>query len=329
MAKRLIDYGFHAPTMSFPVAGTLMVEPTESEDLAELDRFCDAMIAIRGEIDRVGRGGVAGRGQPAAQRPAHRGAAWSASGPRPYSRELAAFPVAGAARRTSTGRRCAASTGPTATATWSAPARRRRRSPPPRTDQPGLAVTMTPDELMRLAATLGRESAQNGWGGPFGAVIARGGEVVALGRNRVLLTGDVTAHAEVEAIRKAVAVLNPYAPSIPTERAGESTLRLIPRAPGSTDAAPARAQMLHGLDIYASGFPCPMCMGAIYWARLDRLYYACGVEDTRAIGFDDAFQYEDFVRPLDQRRIPIEQLGAAYGRQAYQAWTDRPDRHPY
>ena len=73
VAKRLIDYGFHAPTMSFPVAGTLMIEPTESEDLAELDRFVDAMIAIRAEIDAGRRGRVAGRRQPAAQRAAHRG----------------------------------------------------------------------------------------------------------------------------------------------------------------------------------------------------------------------------------------------------------------
>ena len=72
VAKRLIDYGFHAPTMSFPVAGTLMVEPTESESKAELDRFCDAMIAIRAEIDRVADGRVAGRRQPAAPRPPHR-----------------------------------------------------------------------------------------------------------------------------------------------------------------------------------------------------------------------------------------------------------------
>ena len=75
IAKRLIDYGFHAPTMSFPVAGTLMIEPTESEDLAELDRFCDAMIAIRGEIEKVALGRVARGRQPAAQRPAHRGRA--------------------------------------------------------------------------------------------------------------------------------------------------------------------------------------------------------------------------------------------------------------
>ena len=71
VAKRLADYGFHAPTMSFPVAGTLMVEPTESEDLGEIDRFCDAMIAIKGEIDRVGAGEWPVDGQPAARRPAH------------------------------------------------------------------------------------------------------------------------------------------------------------------------------------------------------------------------------------------------------------------
>ena len=136
VAKRLIDYGFHAPTMSFPVAGTLMVEPTESESLAELDRFCDAMLGIREEIAAVERGEVAAadsvlRGAP---HDAHTVTAdeWD----RAYPRSLAAWPghaVAGRARgSTSTGRRSAASTTPTATATWSAPARRSRptRTPP-------------------------------------------------------------------------------------------------------------------------------------------------------------------------------------------------------
>ena len=93
VAKRLVDYGFHAPTMSFPVAGTLMVEPTESEDLAEIDRFCDAMIAIRGEIDRVERGGVDPRGRPrcAARRTPSR--ALVGEWDRAYSRELAVFPT--------------------------------------------------------------------------------------------------------------------------------------------------------------------------------------------------------------------------------------------
>ena len=98
VAKRLIDYGFHAPTMSFPVAGTLMIEPTESEDLAELDRFCDAMIAIRAEIDRGRRRRVAGRRQPAAQRPPHGRRTSPASGTHPYTREEAAYPSAGTRR---------------------------------------------------------------------------------------------------------------------------------------------------------------------------------------------------------------------------------------
>ena len=86
VAKRLIDYGFHAPTMSFPVAGTLMVEPTESEDLGEIDRFCDAMIAIKAEIDRVGGGGVERRGLAAARRTAHLPGAGRRVGPRLHAR---------------------------------------------------------------------------------------------------------------------------------------------------------------------------------------------------------------------------------------------------
>ena len=126
VAKRLIDYGFHAPTMSFPVAGTLMVEPTESEDLAELDRFCDAMIAIRGEIDAVARGRWPADDNPLRNAP-HTAAVVTADEWRhPYPRSVAAFPT-GVARRGSIGRRWAGSTTPTATATWCVPARRRRR----------------------------------------------------------------------------------------------------------------------------------------------------------------------------------------------------------
>ena len=92
VAKRLVDYGFHAPTMSFPVAGTLMVEPTESEDLAELDRFCDAMIAIRGEIDRVAAGEWTPEDSPLRHAP-HTGRALVGEWDRPYSREVAVFPA--------------------------------------------------------------------------------------------------------------------------------------------------------------------------------------------------------------------------------------------
>ncbi|MEA3019670.1 MAG: glycine dehydrogenase, partial [Actinomycetota bacterium] len=92
VAKRLIDYGFHAPTMSFPVAGTLMVEPTESEDLAEIDRFCDAMIAIKGEIDRVAAGDWPVDDNPLRNAP-HTAMAIAGDWTHPYSREEAAYPI--------------------------------------------------------------------------------------------------------------------------------------------------------------------------------------------------------------------------------------------
>ncbi len=182
---------------------------------------------------------------------------------------------------------------------------------------------------MAEACRLATQSVTMGWGGPFGAVVARDGEIIARGQNVVLLTGDITAHAEVTAIRKAAAVLNPYGPTISEDEQNESTLALVPTPPGTSDAVPARARMLMGTEIYTSGFPCPMCMGAIYWARIDRVFFACSAEDTRAIGFDDAFQYEDFAKPISERHIPIEQLGRQGGLAAYQAWSSKPDRHPY
>ena len=93
VAKRLIDYGFHAPTMSFPVSGTLMIEPTESESLAELDRFCDAMIAIRGEIDRVAAGEWPTDDNPLHNAPHTAEDVLADSWSRPYARELAAYPL--------------------------------------------------------------------------------------------------------------------------------------------------------------------------------------------------------------------------------------------
>jgi glycine dehydrogenase len=124
VAKRLIDYGFHAPTLSFPVAGTLMVEPTESESRHELDRFIDAMIAIRQEIDRVEQRRMAARGQPAGQRPAHRaGLRRRRVDPHPTGAKLPPTRCPRCASR-STGRRWGAWTTSTATATCSVPASR-------------------------------------------------------------------------------------------------------------------------------------------------------------------------------------------------------------
>jgi guanine deaminase len=188
---------------------------------------------------------------------------------------------------------------------------------------------MTEDEFMEEACRLATESVGNGWGGPFGAVIARDGEIVARGHNRVLLTGDITAHAEIEAIRKAVAVLNPWAPSIAADRQNASTLELVANRGGALDPAPARARMLMGHDIYISGAACPMCMSAIYWARLASVRFASDLAATSAIGFDDAAQYEDFTRPLHERRIDIAQLRPDLGAAAYAAWMDKPDRHLY
>ncbi|WP_127361248.1 nucleoside deaminase [Actinacidiphila soli] len=184
-------------------------------------------------------------------------------------------------------------------------------------------------EFLTEAVRLATESVEEGWGGPFGAVITRDDEVVARGQNRVLLTGDPTAHAEVETIRKAVQALNPEAPSISPEHQNESTLEYIPRPEGSPDSVAERARMLKGCSIYISGAPCPMCMSAIYWSRIDNVYYSCDLKDTREIGFDDSFQYEDFQKPLSERRIQVAQIFPEIGAQAYQAWTDKKDRHPY
>jgi guanine deaminase len=182
---------------------------------------------------------------------------------------------------------------------------------------------------MEEACRLARESVDNDWGGPFGAVIAKDGEIVARGQNRVLLTGDITAHAEVEAIRKAVAALNPEAPSISPEHRNESTLELVDRPEGSPDPVPKRAKMLMGHEIYISGAPCPMCMSAIYWARIDAVYFANDLDATSKLGFDDAFQYEDFAKPYEERRIKIAQLRPDLGEEPNRAWAEKADNHPY
>ena len=124
VAKRLIDYGFHAPTMSWPVAGTLMVEPTESEPKHELDRFCEAMIAIAGEAARVAKGEWPADDNPLANAPHTAAETLAGEWTHPYSRLEAAYPAGDADTRQNTGRRYRASTMSPATATWSAPARR-------------------------------------------------------------------------------------------------------------------------------------------------------------------------------------------------------------
>ena len=163
-------------------------------------------------------------------------------------------------------------------------------------------------ELIEETVRLALESVRNGWGGPFGALVAKDGEIVARGQNRVLLTGDPTAHAEVEAIRNAVRVLSPSAPESPD---------------------PEQARMLIGHELYTTGEPCPMCMGAVYWARLERVYYSCDIQAAEEIGFRDRFVYEELAKPGDERLIATRQIHPELGARAYRAWSEKPDRHPY
>ena len=192
-------------------------------------------------------------------------------------------------------------------------------------------ATATADQrkFMAEATRLATELVENGWGGPFGAVIVRDGQIIGRGQNRVLLTGCPVYHAEVTAIMDASAKLNPKA-ILGTDYGAGTILEMIPREAGSPDPVPMRARMLKGCDIYINGAPCPMCMSAIYWSRIDHVYFAASLKDTSAIGFDDAFQYEDFAKPWGQRRIAVtENFERNTGLKAYKAWMDKEDRHPY
>lgn len=155
---------------------------------------------------------------------------------------------------------------------------------------------MTRDELMRMAIELSVQNVREG-GGPFGAVIARKGEVVATGTNRVTANLDPTAHAEVSAIRAAAARL------------------------GTFD--------LSGCEIYTSCEPCPMCLGAIYWAHLDKVYYGNTKRDAASIGFDDAFIYEELALDPSKRRLKMEALLPDEAIAAFEAWRDKTDKVPY
>lgn len=194
---------------------------------------------------------------------------------------------------------------------------------------PGSAPAGNP-KFAEEATKLAIESVEKGWGGPFGAVIVKDGEIIGKGQNRVLLTGCAVYHAEVTAIIDASAHLNPKT-LLGTDYYEGTILEMIPRPEGSPDPVPERAKMLKGCEIYINGAPCPMCMSAIYWARIDRVYFGCSLKDTSSIGFDDEFQYDDFKLPWEQRKnisvVPNFERDTCL--KAYKAWMDRPDRHPY
>lgn len=156
---------------------------------------------------------------------------------------------------------------------------------------------MTQEDLMRRAVALSLEKMQAGSGGPFGAVIARDGEIVAEGWNQVTSTDDPTAHAEVVAIRRACQAL------------------------GRFD--------LSDCEIYTSCEPCPMCLGAIYWARLRRIWFGNDRADAAAIGFDDDFLYREIPLPLSERSVPTARLLGEEARAAFEIWRQKPDKVPY
>ena len=117
---------------------------------------------------------------------------------------------------------------------------------------------------------------REGCGGPFGAVVVKDGRIISRGWNWVTTSNDPTAHAEVVAIRDACAAMNSFS--------------------------------LHGCELYASCEPCPMCLGAIYWSRVDRLFFAASRQDAASAGFDDALIYEEIPRPFGERRLPTSQM---------------------
>jgi len=152
-------------------------------------------------------------------------------------------------------------------------------------------------DFMRRAIALSREGVLAGRGGPFGAVVVRDGSIVGEGSNQVLATNDPTAHAEIVAIRAACASL------------------------GRFD--------LPGCEIYASCEPCPMCLAAIHWARIGRIYYGNGRADAARIGFDDAHLYDEVARPLPERRIPMVRLLADEAKGPLDLWAAMPEKIRY
>jgi guanine deaminase len=154
-----------------------------------------------------------------------------------------------------------------------------------------------PAELMGRAVEEALRSAVAPGGGPFGAVVARDSEVLGVGRNQVVALRDPTAHAEIVAIRAACARLESF--------------------------------QLAGCDLYSSCEPCPMCLGAIYWARPRAVYYAATRADAAAAGFDDEFIYEELDLPAEARALPLRRLRNPQAAEPFEAWTAKPGRVDY
>ena len=152
-------------------------------------------------------------------------------------------------------------------------------------------------EFMKEAIRIAVENVENGTGGPFGAVVVRDGKIIATSGNTVVPDNDPTAHAEVNAIRKACKQLDSF--------------------------------QLKGCEIYSSCEPCPMCLGAIYWARPERVYYACTKEDAAVGGFDDSFIYDELAVPRAERCLKTEALLRDEAIEAFRLWMNTEDKTEY
>ena len=152
-------------------------------------------------------------------------------------------------------------------------------------------------EFMREAIRLSIEKMQAGFGGPFGAVVVKDGQIIARGFNQVTTTHDPTCHAEIDAIRKACQALGTF--------------------------------QLDGCDLYTSCEPCPMCLGAIYWARPSRVFFGSTKADAAAMGFDDHFIYDEIEKPLAERSIPMQPLLRTEALASFRAWEAHVSRTQY
>lgn len=152
-------------------------------------------------------------------------------------------------------------------------------------------------KFMEEAIKLAHSNVEGNNGGPFGAVVVKDGEIIGRGKNKVTSSHDPTAHAEIVAIREAAQNLGTF--------------------------------NLEGCEIYASCEPCPMCLGAIYWARLDKLFYAGTKDDAAKADFDDSFIYKEFCMPKEDRSIPSSQLMREDAVRVFEAWIKNEKKIPY
>lgn len=152
-------------------------------------------------------------------------------------------------------------------------------------------------QFMDKAIALSWENIKSSQGGPFAALIVKDGQIIAQGTNQVTTTNDPTAHAEILAIRQASHKLQTF--------------------------------RLQGCELYTTCEPCPMCLGAIYWARINQVFYANSQADAADIGFDDQFIYQELQLPLEQRQLAMVQIMGTEAKQVFQAWANMSDKIDY